>query len=214
MDPRSGDPVLAFADAVAFERWLAAEHARASVVWIKHAKKSSGVATVTWTEAVDVALCYGWIDGQAKSLDDDWYLQRYTPRRAASRWSKINRERVERLIGGGRMRPAGLAEVERAKADGRWDAAYDSAATATVPDDLAAAFARNKRAAAAFAALDATNRYAVLHRLMTAKLPATRARRLATFVAMLAAGKTLHPRRQAKAKAKVMVKVKATARRR
>jgi uncharacterized protein YdeI (YjbR/CyaY-like superfamily) len=202
MDPKAGDPVLAFADAAAFERWLAAEHARASVVWIKHAKKSSGVATVTWTEAVDVALCYGWIDGQAKSLDDHWYLQRYTPRRAASVWSKINRERVARLIGGGRMRPAGLAEVERAKADGRWDAAYDSPATATVPDDLASALARNKRAAAAFAALDAANRYAVLHRLMTAKLPATRARRLTTFVEMLAAGKTLHPRPKGKAKAK------------
>jgi uncharacterized protein YdeI (YjbR/CyaY-like superfamily) len=209
MDPRPGDPVLPFADAAAFERWLAAEHARASVVWIKHAKKASGVATVTWTEAVDVALCYGWIDGQAKSLDDAWYLQRYTPRRAASPWSKINRQRVARLIGDGRMRPAGLAEVERAKADGRWDAAYDSPATATVPADLAAALARNKRAATAFAALDATNRYAVLHRLMTATLPATRARRLATFVEMLAAGKTLHPRRHPKPKPKPMPKSKS-----
>ena len=155
--------------------------------------------SITWSEAVDVALCYGWIDGQAKSLDDRHFLQRYTPRRATSVWSKLNRERVGRLIDAGRMQPAGLAEITRAKADGRWDAAYDSPKTATVPGDLIRALAKRPAAKAAFATLDATNRYAILHRLMIAKQPTTRTRRLATFVDMLEAGKTLYPRRPAKA---------------
>lgn len=196
MDPKPGEPVLTFATAAAFERWLAKEHGRASVVWIKHAKKGSGTPSITWSEAVDVVLCYGWIDGQSKSIDDRHFIQRYTPRRATSVWSKLNRERVSRLIADGRMQPAGLAEIERAKADGRWDAAYDSAKSATVPDDLTRALAKSPAAKAAFATLDATNRYAILHRLMTAKQPATRARRLAAFVEMLAAGKTLHPPRR------------------
>jgi uncharacterized protein YdeI (YjbR/CyaY-like superfamily) len=196
MDPKAGEPVLTFASAAAFERWLAKEHGRATVVWIKHAKKKTGTPSITWSEAVDVALCYGWIDGQSKSLDDRHFIQRYTPRRATSVWSKLNRERVARLIAAGRMQPAGLAEIERAQADGRWDAAYDSARSAGVPDDLARALAERPAAKAAFATLDAANRYAILHRLMTAKRPDTRARRLATFVDMLAAGKTLHPRKQ------------------
>jgi uncharacterized protein YdeI (YjbR/CyaY-like superfamily) len=194
MKPAVGDPILPFATPAAFDRWLAKHHTKATVVWIKHAKKGSGEPSITWTQAVDVVLCYGWIDGQSRSLDDRYYLQRYTPRRRTSVWSKLNRERVARLVAEGRMRPAGLAEVERAKADGRWDAAYDSPKTAVVPTDLQAALARNARAKAAFAALDATNRYAILHRLMTAKQVATRARRVATFVTMLAAGETLHPR--------------------
>lgn len=193
MDPRPDDPILPFATSAAFDRWLAKHHAKATVVWIKHAKKGSGEPSITWTEAVDVALCHGWIDGQSKSLDERYYLQRYTPRRAASVWSKINRERVARLIEVGRMRPAGLAEVERAKGDGRWDAAYDSPKTAVVPDDLAAALARRPKAKAAFATLNATNRYAILHRLQLAKQPQTRARRIETFVTMLEAGGTLHP---------------------
>ncbi|HSR96027.1 MAG TPA: YdeI/OmpD-associated family protein [Kofleriaceae bacterium] len=195
MDPKPGEPVLPFETAAAFERWLAKQHRSATVVWIKHAKKGTGMASITWSEAVDVALCYGWIDGQSKSLDDRHFVQRYTPRRASSVWSKLNRERVARLIAAGRMQSAGLAEIERAKADGRWDAAYDSPKTAAVPDDLARAFAKRPAAKAAFATLDSTNRYAILHRLMTAKQPETRARRLATFVEMLEAGKTLHPRR-------------------
>ncbi len=198
MDPKPGEPVLLFQTAAAFERWLAKQHRSASVVWIKCAKKQTGIPSITWTEAVDVALCYGWIDGQAKSFDDRHFLQRYTPRRATSVWSKLNRERVARLVAAGRMQPAGLAEIERAKADGRWDAAYDSPKTATVPDDLVRALAKRPAAKAAYATLDATNRYAILHRLMTAKQPATRTRRLATFVDMLEAGKTLHPRRPAK----------------
>jgi uncharacterized protein YdeI (YjbR/CyaY-like superfamily) len=195
MDPKPGEPVLPFETAAAFERWLAKEHRRATVVWIKHAKKGTGMASITWSEAVDVALCYGWIDGQSKSLGDGHFVQRYTPRRTTSVWSKLNRERVARLIAAGRMQSAGLAEIERAKADGRWEAAYDSPKTAAVPDDLARALAKRPAAKAAFATLDATNRYAILHRLMTAKQPATRERRLATFVDMLEAGKTLHPRR-------------------
>jgi uncharacterized protein YdeI (YjbR/CyaY-like superfamily) len=202
MDPKPGEPVLLFETPAAFERWLAKQHRSATVVWIKHAKKATGAPSITWSEAVDVALCYGWIDGQSKSVDDRHFVQRYTPRRAKSVWSKLNRERVERLIAAGRMQPAGLAEVERAKDDGRWDAAYDSPKTAAVPDDLARALAKRPAAKAAFATLDATNRYAILHRLMTAKQPATRTRRLATFVDMLEAGETLHPRRPAKAAAR------------
>ncbi len=213
MDPKPGEPVLPFDTAVAFERWLAKQHRSATVVWIKHAMKGTGMPSITWSEAVDVALCYGWIDGQSKSLDDRHFVQRYTPRRATSVWSKLNRERVGRLIADGRMQPAGLAEVERAKADGRWDAAYDSPKTADVPDDLASALAKRPAAKAAFATLDATNRYAILHRLMTAKQPMTRARRLATFVDMLEAGKTLHPRR-APAKAAAAARPRPSARRR
>jgi uncharacterized protein YdeI (YjbR/CyaY-like superfamily) len=200
MKPADGDPILPFATPEAFDRWLAKNHAKATVIWVKHAKKGSGEPSITWTEAVDVVLCYGWIDGQSRSLDDRYFLQRYTLRRRTSVWSKLNRERVARLIAEERMRPAGLAEVERAKADGRWDAAYDSPKTAVVPADLATALARNARAKAAFAALDATNRYAILHRLMTAKQAATRARRITTFVTMLAAGETLHSRPATRAK--------------
>jgi uncharacterized protein YdeI (YjbR/CyaY-like superfamily) len=193
MDPKPDDHVLPFATSAAFEKWLAKQHSKASCVWIKYAKKGSGKASITWTEAVDVALCYGWIDGQSKSLDEHHYLQRFTPRRAASVWSKINRDRVARLIDGGRMQASGLAEVDRAKADGRWDAAYDSPKSAGVPEDLERALAAYPKAKATFAKLDATNRYAVLHRLMLAKQTATRARRIKTYVSMLEAGKLLHP---------------------
>lgn len=193
MDPKPDDPVLPFATSADFDRWLAKHHAKAVVVWIRYAKKGSGEPSITWTEAVDVALCHGWIDGQAKSLDERYYLQRFTPRRATSIWSKINRERVARLIADGRMRPSGLAEVDRAKADGRWAAAYDSPKTAVVPDDLARALGRSPKAKAAFAKLDATNRYAILHRLQNAKQAETRVRRIEAFVTMLEASKTIHP---------------------
>jgi uncharacterized protein YdeI (YjbR/CyaY-like superfamily) len=193
MDPKPDDPILPFATSADFERWLAKHHRKAAVVWIKYAKKASGEPSITIAEAVEVALCYGWIDGQSKSLDERSYLQRFTPRRAASIWSKINRDRVARLIEDGRMRPAGLAEVDRAKADGRWDAAYDSPRTAVVPDDLSRALDRSPTAKAAFAKLDATNRYAILHRLQIAKQPQTRARRVETFVTMLEASKQPHP---------------------
>jgi uncharacterized protein YdeI (YjbR/CyaY-like superfamily) len=176
----------AFASAEEWEAWLREHHDAAPGVWIRFAKKGSGVQSVTYLEALHAALCFGWIDGQARSLDDTAYVQRFTPRRARSIWSKRNRGFAEELIAAGRMQPAGLREVERAKADGRWDAAYDAPSTATVPEDLRAA-------AELFATLNGQNRYAILHRLQTAKKPETRARRIEKFVAMLAAGETLYP---------------------
>jgi uncharacterized protein YdeI (YjbR/CyaY-like superfamily) len=187
-------PVLSFATAEEFEQWLEREHASTAGVWLRFPRKGTVVPSLTYEEAVHVALCFGWIDGQARSLDETAWLQRYTPRRRRSIWSQINRQRVARLVAEGRMRPAGLAEVERAKADGRWDAAYAPPSTATVPPDLEAALAASPAAAEAFAGLDGQNRYAILHRLATAKKPETRARRIATFVAMLEKGELLHPR--------------------
>jgi uncharacterized protein YdeI (YjbR/CyaY-like superfamily) len=187
-------PVLAFATADEFERWLEREHESSAGVWLRFPKKGTAVPSLTYEEAVLVALCFGWIDGQARSLDETAWLQRYTPRRRRSVWSQINTQRVARLVEEGRMRPAGLAEVERAKADGRWDAAYAPPSTATVPPDLEAALAASPAAAEAFAGLDGQNRYAILHRLATAKKPETRARRIETFVAMLENGELLHPR--------------------
>lgn len=157
------------------------------------AKKATGIPTVTHEQALEVALCYGWIDGQRNRFDDQWFLQRFTPRRSRSNWSKVNRAKVERLIEEGRMRPAGLAEVERARADGRRDAAYDAQSTATVPEDLQRALDENQAAAAFFATLNSQNRYAVLYRVQAAKKPETRARRIEKFVAMLNEGTKLHP---------------------
>lgn len=157
------------------------------------AKKDSGIASVTHAEALEVALCYGWIDGQRKSEDERHFLQRFTPRTARSTWSKINRDKALKLIEEGRMQPAGLAEVERARADGRWEAAYDAQSVATVPPDLQAALDANPKAAAFFAKLDSRNRYAVLFRTQGAKKPETRARRIGRFVEMLAKGEKLYP---------------------
>jgi uncharacterized protein YdeI (YjbR/CyaY-like superfamily) len=162
-------------------------------VWIKVAKKGSGIASVDTAQALDVAICFGWIDSRREALDGDYFLQRYTPRRPRGRWSRINREKAERLIAEGRMRPAGLAEVERAKADGRWDAAYAGQRVATVPDDLQRELDARPAAKAFFDTLNSQNRYAILYRLQYAKKPETRARRLAKFVAMLEAGETIHP---------------------
>jgi uncharacterized protein YdeI (YjbR/CyaY-like superfamily) len=159
---------------------------------IRFARKATAIPTVTYAEALEVALCHGWIDGQAGKGDETHYEQRWTPRRARSRWSKRNRAKAEALIASGAMRPAGLAEVERAKGDGRWDAAYDAPSTATVPDDLAAAL-EEAGARGFFDALDSHNRYAILHRTQDAKRPETRARRIAKFAAMCAAGERLHP---------------------
>ena len=189
------EDALAFESAEAFETWLAREHASSDGIWIRFAKKASGIPTVVYAEAVEASLRYGWIDGQVKRLDDDFYIQRFTPRRARSRWSKINRAKAEALIARGAMEPAGLAEVERAKADGRWAAAYDAPSTATVPEDLRTALDADRRASAFFETLDANNRYAILHRIQEAKKPETRARRIETFVAMLSRGETIHPRR-------------------
>ena len=185
-------PVLPFASKDEFAVWLEAHHASAPGVWIKFAKKDKGVATVSNPEAIEVALCYGWIDGQRKPFDGTYYLQKYTPRRARSKWSQINVGKANALIESGAMRPAGLAEIERAKADGRWDAAYPSPSKIQVPPDLQAEFDRDPEAAAFFASLDSTNRYAILYRLHDAKKPETRARRLEQFVAMLRRGEKLH----------------------
>jgi uncharacterized protein YdeI (YjbR/CyaY-like superfamily) len=182
----------AFPTAADFDAWLAAEHDRAPGLFVKIAKRSSGIPSLTAAEAVEVALCHGWIDGRSNRVDDDWFTIRYTPRRAKSVWSQKNVETVARLVAEGRMRPAGLAQVEAAQADGRWDRAYAGPATITVPDDLAAALAAEPAAEAAFASLDRTNRYSVLWRVHTAGTPQTRANRIAAAVQMLARGRTRH----------------------
>jgi uncharacterized protein YdeI (YjbR/CyaY-like superfamily) len=187
--------VVSFADQAGWRAWLAAHHVGAPQgVWLKIAKKSGSVASVDYPQALEVALCYGWIDGQKKGLDETHWLQRFTPRRSRSIWSKVNRAKAEALVEAGEMQPAGLAEMERAKADGRWAAAYDGQRTSAVPDDLAAALADDAVAREFFATLDSTNRYAILHRLQTAKKPETRARRLAQFVEMLSERRTIYPR--------------------
>lgn len=185
MGPAPELPVLAFPSPGDFEAWLDEHHATSPGVVIKLAKKASGIPSVTHDEAVKVALCFGWIDGQAKSIDETWWAQRFTPRRSRSRWSRRNCGFVEELVAAGRMRPAGLAEVERAKADGRWEAAYDSPATATVPDDFVAELDRHPGAKAFWAELNRTNRYAILYRIQDAKKPETRTRRIAQLIAML-----------------------------
>lgn len=186
--PDDGAEVIAFRDAAAFDRWLAANVDRHAGVWLKLAKKASGIPSMTSNEAVDVGLCHGWISGQRRSYDDTYYLQKYVPRRPGSRWSQVNVAKVEELTAAGRMRPAGLAEVEAARADGRWDGAYVSQKEATVPPDLAAALAANHSAGAAFAALGRTDRYAVILDLATARTDAARARRLDRAVSRLATG--------------------------
>jgi uncharacterized protein YdeI (YjbR/CyaY-like superfamily) len=186
-------PILSFGSQAEWERWLDAHHAGSPGVWIKMAKKGSGIESVTHAEALESALCYGWIDGQRKSLDERFFLQKFTPRGARSRWSRINRERADELIRQVRMKPAGLEEVERARADGRWRAAYEPQSTATVPDDLQRELDANPRARKFFAGLDSRNRYAILYRLQDAKRPETRARRLADFVAMLTEHRKPYP---------------------
>jgi uncharacterized protein YdeI (YjbR/CyaY-like superfamily) len=176
-----------------WERWLERHHADPDGAWLKLAKKGSGIESVGYPDVLEVALCFGWIDGQRRSLDDDFYLQRFTPRRGRSRWSRANREWATRLIESGAMREPGLREVERARANGRWDAAYAGQRTAEVPDDLRRALDGNQAAARFFETLDAQNRYAVLYRVQDAKRPETRARRIAQFVEMLARGERLRP---------------------
>ena len=192
-DSKASDlEIKAFRSPAAWEKWLAANHESALGIWIKFAKKDSGIATVVYKEALDVALCYGWIDGQVKSIDATYYQQRFTPRRAKSKWSKINCGHVARLIDAGKMRPAGLKQVDLAKADGRWDAAYDSPKNVQAPDDLLTALETVPAAAKLFATLNSRNRYAILYTVHGAKRPETRARRIENFVKMLADGKTPH----------------------
>lgn len=185
-------PIVAFADLAELLVWLGEHGATSQGIRIKFAKKHTGVATVSKAEAGDAALCHGWIDGQLQPFDGDFWLTRFTPRRPRSVWSEKNRERVSELIADGRMTPAGLAQVEAARADGRWDRAYARQSTATVPDDLQAALDADPAAAAHFATVSAANRFAVIYRVNDAKRPETRARRIAQLVAMLARGETLH----------------------
>jgi uncharacterized protein YdeI (YjbR/CyaY-like superfamily) len=185
--------VRAFASAAELERWLAAHHGSASELWLKIFKQGSGEPTVTYREAVEVALCWGWIDGLKKSLDERAFLQRFTPRRARSIWSQINRDLVAKLIAAGRMMAPGLAHVEAAQADGRWAAAYASPRSSSVPPELLAAIEANPRALATYQQLDRRNLYALGFRLMHLKTPAARERKLAELVAMLARGETPHP---------------------
>ena len=189
---KDGKPVLSFASQDEWEAWLDAEHATSDGVWVKFAKKGSGVETVVYAEALEVALCYGWIDSQVMSLDERFYLQKFTPRRSRSKWSRINREKIEQLTNAGRMKPAGLEQVGLAKADGRWDAAYASPSTIEVPEDLQKALDANPKAAEFFATLSGSNRYAVLYQLEDAKKPETRARRLEKFMGMLERGEKVY----------------------
>jgi uncharacterized protein YdeI (YjbR/CyaY-like superfamily) len=188
-------PVIAFRSQSAFEAWLESPPADCRGLWLKIAKKSSGIASITKSEAVDAALCHGWIDGQLDSFDGSYWLIRFTPRQSTSKWSEINRKRAVELVSLGRMRPAGLREIERAKKDGRWDKAYASQGTAQVPDDLRRALSKSKKAQTFFETLDSRNRYAILYRIHNAKKPETRTARMEKFVAMLAEGKTIHPLR-------------------
>jgi uncharacterized protein YdeI (YjbR/CyaY-like superfamily) len=185
--------VIAFKSQQAWDAWLTSQPAQSKGLWLKLAKKSSGVASVSRQEAIDTALCHGWIDGQLDSFDDDYWLIRFTPRQSTSKWSEKNRARALQLVELKRMRPAGLNEIERAKKDGRWEAAYAPQSTAQVPDDLHAALAKNKKAKSFFETLDSTNRYAILHRIHNAKKAETRTARIEKFVTMLIEGKTIYP---------------------
>jgi uncharacterized protein YdeI (YjbR/CyaY-like superfamily) len=189
-------PPLVVADADAWRKWLETNHARSDGVWLLLSKQGTTHPTsLTYDEALEEALGHGWIDGQLRGKDDNTYVRRFTPRRTRSSWSKRNVSIIERLVSEGRMHPAGLAEVERAQADGRWDTAYAGGKTMEVPADFAAALRANPRAQAMFEKLSRQNRYAVLYRIETAKRSDTRARRISEFVAMLARGETIHPQR-------------------
>jgi uncharacterized protein YdeI (YjbR/CyaY-like superfamily) len=184
--------ILSFANPDGWSKWLAEHHASSPGLWLKIAKKGSKAASVTYAEAVEVALVWGWIDGQKGKLDDAWWLQRFSRRGPKSIWSKINRDKAEALVAAGKMEQAGLLQVERAKKDGRWEAAYEGQKRATVPSDLAQALAANPRAARFFETLESYNRYAVLFRIHTAKKAETRARRIEKFVEMLAKHEKVH----------------------
>lgn len=187
-----GLPVLLFETPEAWTEWLDRHHSDSPGAWLRLARKKAELRSLSYAEALDGALCFGWIDSLKKSYDEDSWIQKFTPRGPKSLWSKVNREKVEALVEAGRMRPAGLLAVERAKEDGRWAAAYDSQRTATVPEDLQAELDRNPVAAAFFASLSGANRYSVIWRIQTARKPETRAKRLATLVAMLERGETIH----------------------
>ncbi len=193
MTAKRDPPIIFFASREACGEWLEDHHETSSGLWFKIAKKGSEIGSVSYAEAVDVALCYGWIDGLARKFDDDYWLQQFTTRKPRSKWSKINCGKAAELIEKGEMKPAGLREVEKAKADGRWDAAYESPKNATVPDDLRQKLEKNDKASEFFSTLDSRNRYAILYRIHDAKKPETRKRRIEKYVAMLAERKKIYP---------------------
>lgn len=186
-------PILPFASWQDWERWLAEHHTDTEGVWLKLAKKESGIASVTYAEALESALCYGWIDGQKTSFDEQYWLQKFTPRRPRSMWSKVNCDKVAALIEAGRMQAAGLRQVELAKADGRWEQAYASQSKMSVPDDFQQALESNQQAKDFFNTLNSANRYAVLYRIQTAKRPETRAARIQKLIEMLERNEKIHP---------------------
>ena len=196
MAEHKGLPILAFASQDAWQQWLAKHGAASPGIWLRFAKKTSGVASVSKAEAIESALAFGWIDGQLNPFDEQSWLVRFTPRGPRSRWSQINVATATKLLAAGRMTPAGLAEVDKAKADGRWDAAYAPQSKAEIPDDLQAALDAEPAAKAFFATLKGANRFAVLYRVHDAKTEKTRAARIEKFVAMLARGETLHPQKK------------------
>jgi uncharacterized protein YdeI (YjbR/CyaY-like superfamily) len=186
------DPRMRFATRDAFDAWLDEHAASSDGIWLELAKKGTAARSLSYAEAIEVALCHGWIDGQKRAHDDEIWLQRFTRRTRQSRWSRINRDKATALIDAGSMKPAGHAAIEQARADGRWDRAYAGARTIEVPDDLRQRLDETPAAAAFFATLDGANRYAILYRVHDAKQPETRARRIETFVAMLARGERPH----------------------
>lgn len=187
------EPRLTFLDRNEWENWLAQNGDTSAGIWLRLAKKGAGQLTLTYEQALESALCHGWIDGQKQAESEAYWLQRFTRRSAKSIWSKLNKERAEALIAAGRMRPSGMREIEKAKEDGRWDAAYTSASNSAVPSDLQAALDADPRASAFFATLNGRNRYAILFRIQNAKKPETRARKIEEFVGMLSRGETIHP---------------------
>ncbi|HJS95430.1 MAG TPA: YdeI/OmpD-associated family protein [Solirubrobacteraceae bacterium] len=190
--PRDDLPILPFADRTAWASWLSDHHESSPGLWIKIARKASGIPTVTHPEALEEALCYGWIDGQRLPHDESFFLQRFTPRTKRSKWSQINRDKVTSLIEQGRMKPAGLAQIEAAKQDGRWEAAYAPQSDKTIPEDFERALEQNPEAHEFFKTLRGTRRYSFIYRIQDAKRPETRARRIEQFVEMLAKHQTHH----------------------
>jgi uncharacterized protein YdeI (YjbR/CyaY-like superfamily) len=190
--PRDELPILPFPDRAAWASWLDEHHAASPGVWLKIAKKASGIPTVTHPEALEEALCYGWIDGQRAPHDSTYFLQRFTPRRPRSKWSQVNRDKVTKLIEQGRMKPAGQAQIDAAKKDGRWEAAYTPQSSQEIPEDFQRALERNPQAHEFFKTLRGTRRYSFIYRIQDAKRPETRARRIEQFISMLAEGRTHH----------------------
>ena len=186
-------PVKSFKNAAAFESWLERNHKKADGLWLKVAKAKSGIVSISFPDALDLALCYGWIDGLRRGLDEDYYVQKFTPRRAKSVWSVINKNKVAQLIKDGRMKASGLAAIEEAKKNGQWDNAYHSPANISIPDDLQNALDKNKKAKAFFEKLNAQNRYAILYRIHQVKREETKTKKIAEYVKMLEAKKTIYP---------------------